>query len=609
MTSLEHTHTGGKLVGFGNPEIPAMSLGDGKEMSTGEYFSTRTMGPHRPRDTAIDSLLREVALQSSGLRNFVSRSNFGAASCGDAFGELGTWAIFPPRAEFGDSVSLPNPDYVRLMNAMVRTDHMADVLQRYAVSLRLNNLQIAGAAHFEEYFIGLLSAVSDWRFAGSLSDWKEVMMMIGRVMDATKEVGFDQPHMDGEDEGPYTGWNAAHFAVCDFLRKCVPNKHFLPPHVFREHRADLLGAIRRLVEVASASPVLGNPCRTPWRVCDADSRSYVLAAQTLRAKAIGALVSFMLRDEAVLGKGEPAIPTEVKELFDGIVNRETQPSPMFQLGRCFRHLCLRDVDWARDLAGKIFPQAHQDRYLHLAAWTGFITGMPTHEVFFDTAVQDLLRQGISLRVEPDERYRTTFYDTPAVGLARYLARAYLRLDEFDFDHPLLASFRDKADSEQVAAFVETVGKGLGWDSARPSKRLRAKLHRFWEWALKSHDDPEVFREFGRWMDVQDEITPPSELVCLALRTLKKSSGELETHAHLSESVLAMARAAPARFFECIRLYLEGTDRHGHTQGDSVPFGDGWKAAAKLLQEDRSTRAKARRFFEKFEDLRASGRET
>lgn len=564
---LEHTRTGGGLVGPDNPEIPPILLWDDEKTSTGDFIADRI-----GRIAHSGKLWRDIA-------------------------DIGEDAV---------SVSPSETDVARQIDIASRISGVILLgWQLPGTPTRVEESQAAEAERLERQFTELRSSVRRWEFAATPDAWKSAMAAVAHVMDVTRDIGFEQTHADSGDENPYTGWNGVHFAICDFLRACMTDEYLLPSQVFEEHRGALFAVIERLVGITSAPSVLGRPCKEVWPMSRHGTEAYVAAAQALRSKAVVLLFGFMFR-EGNLSGDVPVISGEIRNLLEQVVCRETGQDPMFWIGTNFGYLYLLDADWARGLMDRIFPGSREVRSLYIAAWTGFLRRVPTREMFLDPAIQGLLMRGVSLKTDPDEHHRPMYYDTPPVALAKYLARTYRRLDEFGFDHPLLESFRGTATPAQVAAFVETVGKELVRDDAPPGDCLSAKLRKFWEWTLESQDTPAIFREFGDWIDLQNGVFAPGELARLLLDTLRKSSGELNTRSGLSMSVVEMVRADPVRSLECIRLCFEGAGRNGSPQLTPAMFNKDWQLAAQVLRADPSTKEEADRVFEKVEDLLAAG---
>ena len=187
---------------------------------------------------------------------------------------------------------------------------------------------------------------------------------------------------------------------------------------------------------------------------DADGKwatdPFTLGINSVRGRAFEAYVRFVMLD------GEE-IRSDVKELYEGVLQRENTRALMFMFGRYYSISYFRDKDWARKLLPQIFPQNPDKKWLYSAAWEGYLSARLYGDMISDPAIQDLYLRALDLTDSDYPRGQRQFKD-PDKGIAEHLALAFMHYNQFGLDHLLLKAFWDNDNPKQHAHFVQSLGR-------------------------------------------------------------------------------------------------------------------------------------------------------
>ncbi|MCD6121312.1 MAG: hypothetical protein J7K04_05715, partial [Spirochaetales bacterium] len=189
-----------------------------------------------------------------------------------------------------------------------------------------------------------------------------------------------------------------------------------------------------------------------------------------------------------------------------------------------------------------------------------------------------------------------FFKDPDESIAAHFALAFVVFhNRFGFDHPLFKAFW-KDNIKRQAVFISFIGRiFISGNDAKANSLLennsesRERLKELWDWILGNFANPQLFTEFGFWINLNKNIFNVSWLVERVKRTLKRTNGVLSWDHGLTKSIAVFAKDSPADALEIVRIYLlEGGVRSSQLR---MPFliDNNWLKAFQLLYKNKKTR--------------------
>ena len=392
-----------------------------------------------------------------------------------------------------------------------------------------------------------------------------VFVLLGAITESANKKPFEEKPADRNGWGWLAYWDAVHNAMADLVKEMLGGGDESLAE-FKANRDAFFGVITYLLGYNDPAPedeVLETAKSTTGMKGDKGamvSDPFTMAINSVRGRAFQALINFTYRDAQLMPKDQPAkLAPEVKKLYEEVLGREKTRALFFMFGHYMPSFYFRDKEWVRGLLAQIFPTDPAKEYLYLAAWEGYLSGNLYEEMFFDPDIQKLYERGIALK-DIDDPSRKHFKDLDE-SIAVHLGLAFMYYKDFGFDHPLFKAFWANP-SERQGEFVSLLGRMfVSGDNANANellkKELRAKerLKEFWDWALAQYQYPNLFVEFGFWINLEKEVFEITWLAEHARKTLEKTSGFLDWDYGLLRSIISFANAAPKDALTIARLHL------------------------------------------------------
>jgi hypothetical protein len=325
------------------------------------------------------------------------------------------------------------------------------------------------------------------------------------------------------------------------------------------------------------------------------SDPFSMAINTVRGRTFQAFVLFMYQDRKRITDEEGLkISSDVKNLYEKTLKAENTRALMFMFGYYLPSFYFRSKEWIQSLLPIVFPEEQGKNHLYIAAWEGYLSTNLYEDIFFDPAFQKLYQRGLALT--GDEDPTRNYHKDLEKGISDHLALAFIFFyKKFGFEHMLFQEFW-KQNTKQRGEFVNFIGRAfISGDDIQADKLLKKepeskeRLLQFWQWLLKNFDDPNLFSEFGFWINLKKLIFDPTWLAQRVRETLEKSKGILDWDHGLNSSILQLAVAAPMETLGIARLYLlEGGVRGGKLES-SFFYDDEWTKAINVLYNNPETK--------------------
>ena len=453
------------------------------------------------------------------------------------------------------------------------------------------------------FLAGIQETIKNHRGAASEANWDGVIDLFVGIKDSDAKEPFERGRREsGWFDFWLANWDAVHSAAADVLRELLTERDGQAPVDFGRYRDRILSILGYLL--TSPEPLHEEKQGETGQVQAVSSgdREYSvrdlhsLAINSMRGRAFEAFVSFVYQD----GKNPESdaakqISDDVRSLYERVLRKETARALMFLFGRYLPSFYFRDRDWIRQLLPNLFPQKPAKQHLHTAAWGGFLSRNLYEEMFFDPEVQNLYLRSFELPDTVDSLRQND--GEPGARLAQHLALAFMHYEEFGLDHALLETFWEKGYPNQHAHFVRFLGRSFV-SGGRPDQFFldhpdsKPRLGDLWEWALKREEKPEVYREFGLWVNLDKGIFEPAWLARQVRQTLERTGGVLGWDVGLQKAGPRLAQEAAEETLEIARLYLlEGVIRGGNQELRWLWDSDNtWMEVFETLHGNAKTRA-------------------
>jgi len=122
-----------------------------------------------------------------------------------------------------------------------------------------------------------------------------------------------------------------------------------------------------------------------------------------------------------------------------------------------------------------------------------------------------------------------------------------------------------------------------------NEQCRQRLVEFWDWTLNNHDAPELFSDFGFWINLSKNIFDPAWLAERVKKTLEKTVGFLEWDYALVKSIAQLAKASPKETIEIVLLHLLEGGIRGKKMRLPFMYDDEWVEALNILYSNTETK--------------------
>jgi len=449
-----------------------------------------------------------------------------------------------------------------------------------------------------EYLSGIEKTIREHRETALETNWDGVIDLLEEIRASGENAPFARGGSKFDDYW-HAGWDAVHLVATDVLRDLLTERAGQALIHLGKYREQSLKTISYLLTHPQPSPE-DEQDETPRgalaiRAMERDPENRWLtdslssAIQTVRGRAFETLVLFAECDG-------PHLRDDVKQVYEHMIQKEGTRALMSMAGQFLPNFYFREKDWIRKLLPQIFSQEPEKKRLYTAAWEGYLTNGLYREMFTDPEIQKLYDRGLALTSDDYPRHQN-YVTNPDEGIAEHLALAFMYCDEeFGFDHPLFQAFWAKGNPKQHAYFVSFLGQEFVFrsdmhDFFENHPEGKQLLRDFWDWLIENHSNPETFREFGLWINLEKELFTPDWLAPRVRKTLEKSGGVVSQDDELMESSVRLAQEAPEDTLKVARLYLLVGGVHGG-QRQTLMLWDSdkkWIQAFETLYRNPSTK--------------------
>lgn len=498
-----------------------------------------------------------------------------------------------------------NPLNAEGVGSQLRTD-IAKRLADYVANSKLFFQRDALDEHYSySFFRGVQEAIRGNKSQIDAVEWGELIDTIVLIANSGKSTAFDSQKRDRETYDAWlANWTGVLSTVSDVLQELLNEKQGQILLDFTKHRDKLLNIHEFLLsypdpepkdeelETAKSKTRLAGE-KEEYSVTD----PFTMAINSVRGRAFQSFVLFVYQDGKKFAKTDKIkIDEDVKALYKKVLKAENTRAIMFMFGHYIASFYFRDRDWICDLLPQIFPQESEKRHLYLASWEGYLANNLYEEIFLDKDFQALYERGLSLTGTEDKVRR--HFKEPDEGLAVHLALAFMfYCPRFGFDDSLFKKFWEKGKNvERQAEFISFIGRMfVSGDNAQANELLakneqcRQRLAEFWDWTLNNHDAPELFSDFGFWINLSKNIFDSAWLAERVKKTLKKTTGFLEWDYALVKSIAELAKASPRDTIEIVRLHLLEGGIRGKKIRLPFMYDDEWVEALKILYANAETK--------------------
>ncbi|HEY4498816.1 MAG TPA: hypothetical protein VJH94_02000 [Candidatus Paceibacterota bacterium] len=473
-------------------------------------------------------------------------------------------------------------DFLRPINAEGVADKMRaqikERIQEYTQNTALFFDREHLDAHYTYSFLrGIQEAIRANRGITSSIDWAQVVVLGKMIVAEGKKEPFDFSKREREKFDAWlAGWIGVHSSLADVFEEFLRDENGISAEEFLRHRDDVLSIIDYLLTVPDPLPkdeMIGTAGTTTLAGGEElVSDPFSIAINSARGRAYQAFVLFMEVDGRKYPKEATSrLDPEVLKIYQELLARENTAAIMFMYGHYLPFFYFRDVENIKKLLPEIFTVEPEKEHLYLAAWEGYLTRALYRELY--DLLQGEYKRAISLDSQkyPKRSYRADLDD----ALATHIALAYMHFEDVTLDSELFKLFWLTTNKKRHQAFVSFIGRHI-ISRDRPKEFLKdhleiklEKLMQFWDWLLKSYTDPDVFAEFGFWMNTMDGPYEDIDIPALAKRiraTLEKSDGRIDWELKFMDSLPSMAEKAPIDTVEILRLYftpLDTSPQHRH----------------------------------------------
>ncbi len=419
------------------------------------------------------------------------------------------------------------------------------------------------------FFRGVDEIIRLHREKVSEINWQQIIALGVAITKEGQRESFDFTKREREHFDAWlAGWIGVHDGLGDVLQDYLRNDNGITEESFNKNREDLFKIICYLLTIPDPVPKDEQPetagmTTTPPGGEKLVSDPFAIAINSVRGRAYQAFVMFMEWDGRKYAKdAKVKLSPDVLQEYKDLLARENTGAIFFMYGHYLPFFYFRDVKEVRKLLPQIFTSDSKKVHLYLAAWEGYLTRSLYREMF----VQLQGEYERAIKNNPDSYPKRNYRADLDEALATHMALAYIHFEDFTLDSSLFKLFWSTPNQKRYQEFVSFIGRYvISKDHAKenlaenPEIKL-SKLIDFWDWTLEYVNDPDVFAEYGFWMDttggLYDDVTALARRI---QKTLKKSKGKVDWEIKLMDSLPTLAAAVPKDTLEILRLYLKPLD--------------------------------------------------
>lgn len=465
-------------------------------------------------------------------------------------------------------------------------NRIADYLENAPLFFDRNNL----TPHYTNaYLRGVKDTLAENRSELSNLKYAELFKLLLQIKNSGVAKSFSKADKDSEGRW-LSNWNSVHSTIADLIEELIKQKDKNTLLNFRQYRAKVFEVLDYLLsfedpipedeKLKTAKSTIKHPNESEYSISD----PFTIAINSVRGRAFQALLHFVYQDASTNEKIK--IADDVKNLYVRLLKKEKTRAIMFMFGHYLPTFYFRDMQWTRSIFNKIFKSKSKDKYLQAAVWEGYLSNNLYNELFFEPYIQGLYSENIALSLSyPKQK----FFKDPQESLAIHFALAFVYFEKFGLDNELLKKFLDKANETQLSEFVNFIGKSVvtkeSSDALKDEKspwRI-TRIKNFWELMLKSRAESQALKEFGSWMEANNNVFETKWLANMIAQTLDVTGGELAWDYELTKSIEKLAAEAPEDTLVILEkhfLWLIENERHFFPIRDDKE----WYGAFKILHE-------------------------
>lgn len=429
-------------------------------------------------------------------------------------------------------------------------------------------------------------------------NWDGLIKLLVAIKTSGEANQFEQDKEERSFDAWLAGWTSVHDAMADVVQQLLIEESNKTPVDFPKHRDSILGIISYLLTYPDPTPkkesledpVISTTHEGQRLVSDPHS----IAINTVRGRAFQAFVYFIYPDGRELPEGA-RIKVDTKALYEEILAKEDTRALMFMFGHYLPQFYFREIAWMQKLIPQIFPEDEAKSHLYLAAWEGYLLSSLYKQIFEDPNIQPLYYRGIDIaKIKETTRQ---YSKDPEEGIANHIALAFMHFsDEFNFDHPLFKEFWEKGTLTEHGHFIDFLGRSYvtGGNSeidtfVSKNESAKENLKKIWEWVLDNRTEPELFGEFGFWVNVNRGLFEIDWLADKIKRTLEKSKGKFKRDYELTKSIVTLSQNAPEDALKIAELVLLIDGVRGNNQRRMFYLEGEWQEALQNLYQSSITK--------------------
>ena len=348
-----------------------------------------------------------------------------------------------------------------------------------------------------------------------------------------------------------SSWNSVYSTIADLIEELIKQKDRKTLLNFKKYRKKVLEVLEYLFEfndpipedekLKTAKSTVKHPNESEYSISD----PFTISINSVRGRTYQTLLHFVYQDASNFDNIKLA--DDVKPLFDKLLKKENTRAIMFMFGHYLPSFYFRDMEWTRSKLDEIFESGKKDKYLRLAAWEGYLSNNLYKELFFEPFIQNLYSKNITLSLAyPKQK----FFKDPHESLAIHFALAFVHYEEFDFSNKLFKKFLAETDTKQLSEFISFLGRsyvaGENYSVLKDENyawRIK-RIKDFWDLMLKTKNDSPSLKEFGTWIEVDNNVFEVKWLANKISQTLGATNGELKWDYGLIKSIERLASEAP-----------------------------------------------------------------
>lgn len=505
----------------------------------------------------------------------ISKEEFGKISVDEIARKFwGEWSPKELRDKHRGTDSFLNPHNAEGAGDLLKSD-IPNRLQEYVDNAEKFFERDVLDQHYTYSFLrGIGDSIKNNRTLSREINWDGLIKLLLSITKSGEATPFEKEKRERDSFDAWlAGWTSVHSGMTDVIQALLREDNSGATIDFPKYRDRIFSVISYLLEYPDPTPEREDP-KDPIMSTSVGGKEqlvsdpFAIAINTTRGRAFQALVLFIYPDGKELPEGAK-IKKDVKDLYEKVLAKEDTRALVFMFGHYLPQFYFREIAWVQKLLPQIFPADPMKSHLFLAAWEGYLSNNLYKELFTDPNIEPLYYRGLSIS-SIKETTRQYFKD-PDESIATHIALAFMHYDDFGFDSLLFKKFWETNDISQHKGFVSFLGRSfVSGDNAQINEFLKKEpkakelLKSFWIWALENRTEPELFEEFGFWVNLEKDIFEAKWLAEHVKKTLEKTGGKLDWDYGLTKSATQLSLDAPVDTLAITKLiFLEGGIRVNH----------------------------------------------